>query len=97
MGLPQGRTNNPAGRRPGALNKIHKDLKLNLSEFLNTRFSEFEAGFDALDPKDKVNAYISLIPFVVPKMVASSTVEVDIEAQKKTVHDLFPEELNEIQ
>lgn len=92
MGLKKGMTNNLAGRTPGALNKIGKDLRMNISDFLNDNFDDFVKAYNKLEGKDKVSAYIDLIPFVVARMQASS-VTIDIEAQKKTVHDLFPDEL----
>lgn len=92
MGLKKGMTNNPAGRTPGALNKISKDLRTNISDFLNDNFDDFVAAYNKLEGKDKVSVYIDLIPFVVARMQASS-VTIDIEAEKKRISDLFPDEL----
>jgi hypothetical protein len=91
MGLPKGRTNNPHGRNPGSLNKIGKDLRTNISDFLNARFDEFVIIYDSMDDKDKANIYIELIPFVVPKMQASA-LTVDIENSCKSISELFPSE-----
>jgi hypothetical protein len=93
MGLKKGMTNNPAGRTPGALNKISKDLRTNISDFLNENFEGFVNAYNRLEEKDQVKAFIDLMPFVVARMQASSVTFESIEEQKKTVRDLFPDEL----
>ena len=40
MGLRKGQTNNPNGRPAGALNKVTKDLRINITEFLENHFDE---------------------------------------------------------
>ena len=85
MGLPKGKTNNPKGKPPGALNKISRGMKITITEFLQERWPDVISEFDKLKGQDKVKFYLELLPYAVPKMQA---VQVDMELDALTNEQL---------
>ena len=68
MGLHKGHTNNPDGRPPGALNKMSRKLRQNLTEFLENNFDIVIKEWKKLRGKDKVSFYRDLLQYAIPKM-----------------------------
>jgi hypothetical protein len=85
MGLPKGKTNNPAGRPIGALNKITKDLRKNITEFLENNFDEVINEWHSLEGKEKLQFYRDLIQYAIPKM---QSMEWQSEFEKLSDEDL---------
>jgi hypothetical protein len=56
------------GRTTGTLNKIPNELRVRISNFLDSKFDTIEQEFEELEGKDKVNTYLKLIEYVIPKM-----------------------------
>jgi len=75
MGLPKGKTNNPAGKPPGAINKLSRNVKMNIAEFLETRWPDIEKEFDNLKGWNKVKLYLELLPYNQPKMQSIEMVD----------------------
>lgn len=94
MGLKPGMCNNPNGRPKGSIDKVSRDLKQRIADLLDNKFDRFNEALDSLDDKEMVKAYTDLVPFAVPKMASASLI-IDTESIKKTVHDLFPDELKD--
>jgi len=70
MGLRKGQTNNKAGKPKGALNKLPKDMRVTITDFLQDHWPEVEAEFKKLKGRDKVNFYRDLLQYAIPKMQA---------------------------
>ncbi|NLD62868.1 MAG: hypothetical protein GX646_03145 [Bacteroidales bacterium] len=70
MGLKKGMTNNPKGKPPGTLNKMSRDMKLTIHEFLTDHWPEVEEEFHKLSGKDKLNFYKDLLQYDLPKQAA---------------------------
>jgi hypothetical protein len=85
MGLHKGRTNNPEGKPPGALNKLSKDLRVSITDFLQDHFNEVITEWGKLKGKDKLQFYRELIQYSVPKMQA---VAIESEFDKMTDEQL---------
>ena len=66
MGLPKGRTNNPAGRIPGSKNKATIEIREQLGNFLTNNFAAFEQACKKLPEKDFVNVFRDLLKFAIP-------------------------------
>jgi len=94
MPLPKGRTNNPNGRPIGSTNKVSADLKQRIADLLDEKFDRFNEALNSLDDKEMVKAYTDLVPFAVPKMASASVTIESIEEVKKSVNDLFPDQLD---
>lgn len=71
MGLKKGQTNNRKGRTPGSLNKITKELRQSITEFLENNFDEVVSVWVKLEGKDKLNFYRDLLKFAVPTLQAT--------------------------
>ena len=56
------------GRTIGTPNKIPNELRVRISNFLDSKFDTIEQEFQELEGRDKVNIYLKLIEYVIPKM-----------------------------
>jgi hypothetical protein len=81
MGLRKGMTNNKQGKPPGAVNKLSKDMRQTITDFLTDHWPEVEKEFCKLKGRDKVNFYRDLLQYSIPKMQA---VAVALEFEKLT-------------
>lgn len=66
MGLPKGRTNNPAGRKPGSQNKTTMEVKNLLLAFVSTNLDTLQADFNKLDSVQRLNFFEKVLKFVIP-------------------------------
>ena len=72
MGLPKGRTNNPAGRPRKSLTKLSSELRENIVKFLANNFNLITKEFNKLDnPAQKIKLYIDLMSFALPRLKSS--------------------------
>jgi hypothetical protein len=101
MGLRKGQTNNPAGKPAGRLNKMSKELRLQISDFLEARFPEVIAEFEKLEGKDKARLYVDLLPYGLPRLQMTELkvgadpgekdrIEKEIERIKKIIDAEYP-------
>jgi len=56
------------GRPKGAVNKTTETLRAKINAFLHDNWQQVQTDFAALAPKDKVNFYIKLVEYVLPKL-----------------------------
>jgi hypothetical protein len=56
------------GRTAGTPNKVTTELRVRISNFLDDKFDTILDEFNELEAKDKVNLYLKLIEYVIPKM-----------------------------
>lgn len=70
MGLPKGRTNNKAGKPRGAVNRLTRDTRQTITDFLERSWPEVEREFHKLKGRDKLNFYRDLLQYSIPKMQA---------------------------
>lgn len=85
MGLKKGMTNNKAGKPKGAVNKLSKDMRQTITDFLQDHWPEVEKEFSKLKGRDKVNFYRDLLQYSIPKLQA---VAVALEFEKLTDEQL---------
>lgn len=85
MGLRKGMTNNKQGKPKGAVNKLSKDMRQTITDFLQDHWPEVEKEFSKLKGRDKVNFYRDLLQYSIPKMQA---VAVALEFEKLTDEQL---------
>lgn len=78
------------GRKAGTPNKLTKEKREMISQFLDGHWEEFEQSFREIDdPVRKCQIMIDLLPFAIPKM---ASVEYKDTSARKTLQD----ELDEI-
>ncbi|MEI7587121.1 hypothetical protein [Runella sp.] len=63
----KGTTNNPNGRPKGVPNKINADLKSRIAQIVQYGFENVESDLEALEPKDRVGAYLKFLEYLLPK------------------------------
>lgn len=81
----QGQSGNPAGRKKGAINKVAKPIKEQLSDFLSEKIQELPGIWKKLAPRDKTAFIKDLLPFFLQKLQAIS---VEVELEKLTDEQL---------
>lgn len=87
MGLKKGMTNNQAGRPRGTLNKLSRDMKKTIHEFLQESWPEVKTEFHKLKGRDKLNFYKDLLQYDLPKMQAVQ-MEADISFSNLSEQDI---------
>ena len=80
MGLPKGRTNNSKGRKKGSENKVTKELRPLIQQFLEEKFLEVKREWSKLDSKDKLQFYKDLLKYAIPTLQAT---QIDLEVENK--------------
>jgi len=65
----KGKSNNPKGKPPGALNRTTKEAKELLEKVLFGQLDNITAAFEALksDPARYIDAYAKMFGYVMPK------------------------------
>ena len=74
------------GRQKGSLNKITSNLKATIQGIVERQFETLEDDLEQMDAKDKVNAVLKLIEYVLPKQ----------REQKINFSDMNDQELDEL-
>ncbi|TXE10503.1 hypothetical protein ES711_00925 [Gelidibacter salicanalis] len=65
----KGQSGNPKGRPKGKSNKTTQEIKDLMQSFLESKIDELDEVYDQLEPKDKINAMIKMLPYLVPKQL----------------------------
>mgnify|MGYP000011479080 FL=1 len=60
------------GRKKGTPNKMTKELRSTLKDVLFREIEEIEDRLDLLDPKDRLELLIKLMPYALPKVTSIS-------------------------
>ncbi len=63
-----GTSGNPKGRPKGAGNKEVQILRDKVKDLLDDNFDTIVDDLNALEPKDRVSAYIKMMDFALPKL-----------------------------
>ena len=84
-----GKGNQGGGRRKGTPNRVTKERRELINEFLNENWDDFKKNYKNADPATKLKIYMEMIPYTTPKL---ASVEQTIRDEQKT----FVDELDEI-
>ena len=63
----KGITNNPNGRPKGKPNRTTTELREMITTLFESKYEDFTNALDQLEAKEKVDAYIKIMSFVIPK------------------------------
>jgi vacuolar-type H+-ATPase subunit E/Vma4 len=72
MGLKKGNTNNLNGRPKGSKNKVTRELRELITDFLEANFEKVSRDLLKLRPKDRVKAFTELLQYGIPKLQATA-------------------------
>ena len=68
MGLPKGRTNNPAGRKTGTPNRSTAEIKTAIQNLLDSNIERMEKDLQELTPKERLQVLLKLSDFILPRV-----------------------------
>lgn len=81
----KGKSGNPSGRKAGTPNTLTGDLRKQIQAIVEGQITQILADLQALEPKDRVNALVKLLDFVLPRLQRTETV---VDFSKLTPSDI---------
>ena len=94
MKYAKGHSGNPKGKPTGAKNKINIALKERVRLLIDNNFEKLESDLIKLDSQARITAIIKLMEFVLPRQHKQEIeLSAELERKRKTIADLFPDEL----
>ena len=88
--MEKGQTNNPNGRPVGSTNRVTRKTKELIALFVEENFKDIMEDLKQLDAKDRVQAFINLLKFVVPPARDKEAEEETNNAVAVLIKRLFP-------
>ncbi len=82
------------GRKPGTPNKVTKDLRERINDFLNDNWEQIETDFAGLEPDKRVLLFERLLQFAVPKL--KTVQNIGIDENKMTLHRIVFEDFSKM-
>ena len=76
------------GRQHGTPNKLTRELREIINDFLQDNIENVKKDFKSLEPKDRVKIYIELLNYGLPKLQAIQA-EVSVEEEQNRIRQLF--------
>jgi hypothetical protein len=78
-GFVKGKSGNPAGRPPGAPNKITTSVRSLLKDVMHDELEVLPDVLKSLEPRDRIDALAKLLPYVLPKLTEEKEEMADSE------------------
>lgn len=85
MAFQKGKSGNPGGRKKGSKNKATKTLRERVSQLLDNNFEQVVEDMKSLDAKQRVDTWVKLLEYVMPKLQRSEQV---IDVSKMSDEDI---------
>jgi len=82
MGLPKGRTNNPAGKPVGAVNKTPKAVRDELTQIFFDTLPQLKKDIKTMRPRDRKETIAMILPYISHRL-QSTTIDAKIETSNK--------------
>ena len=79
-----GNGNQGGGRKKGTPNRVTKERRELISEFLDQNWDDFKKLYKNADADTKLKIYMEMIPYTTPKM---ASVDYKVDAQSFTFRD----------
>jgi len=80
-----GESGNPAGRKPGAINKVTGELRERIKNFLDGNFETIEKDFKTLDSEKRVALFEKYMKYCLPQL---QTTSIDLNIENMTDSEL---------
>lgn len=87
MASRKGKTNNPNGRPKGSFNKVSKEIKEKVANFINDKINDIDGEWNKMDIRDKLKFIVELLPYVLSKNISETP-------EDKPENDFFKKILN---
>ena len=81
------------GRPKGASNKSTETIKRNISMLLENNIDTVQSDLDEMQPRDRVNALLQFMKFVVPTQKA---IEIDTKVSEEELNEAYIQRLMEV-
>ena len=88
----KGECGNPNGRPQGSPNRVTRDLRKSITNFLEGRFDEVVKTWEKLSDRDKVSFYRDLLQYSVPRL-QSTELKTDFDRMTNEQLDFIIDEL----
>ncbi|SDX19314.1 hypothetical protein [Aequorivita viscosa] len=82
------------GRTKGTPNKTTQEMRDFMRDFLSRKFEKLDEVFDQLEPKEKINALLKMLPYLVPKQMQMDLTATQKQEQKQDLSKLTDAELH---
>jgi hypothetical protein len=77
------------GRKPGSLNKVPGNMRLQVGIFLKKNWNQVQADFNSLEPRDRLLFMEKLLKYTTPALSSmDATFDGTIDYNKLSAHDL---------
>lgn len=76
------------GRESGTPNKVTGEMRELLKQFTVSKYPDFVRSFDNLEDTDKTKIFVSILPYVAPKLQAIQIEDVS-KTQESVVSDML--------
>lgn len=84
-----GKGNQGGGRKKGTPNRVTKERRELINQFLDENWEDFKENYRKADPAARLRIYMEMIPYTTPKMAS-------IEYKEKSTPKTFDDELDEL-
>ncbi|MGO3181233.1 MAG: hypothetical protein ACTIJ9_00220 [Aequorivita sp.] len=84
------------GRKAGTPNKTTQEIRDFMQGFLSEKFESLDEVFEQLEPKDKINAIIKMLPYLVPKQMQMDVSATHKHQTKQDLSKLSDDELYQL-
>lgn len=74
MPFTKGKSGNPNGRKAGTPNAVTGALRERVQALLDAQFERLVSDLETLEPKDRINTWLKLAEYVLPKLNRSEVV-----------------------
>lgn len=90
----KGKSGNPSGRKAGTPNTLTGDLRKQIQAIVEGQIAQILADLATLEPKDRLNALVKLLDFVLPRLQRTETVVDFSKLTQSDIDALFERAIN---
>lgn len=77
------------GRKKGTTNLVSGTTKEMITQIITKELTRLPALFDLMEPKEKVDCIIKLLPYIMPKIAPTEAPKIPVQNRGIPAHKLF--------